>query len=250
MNGGATPVVKSAMRTLDLIEYVVARPAGVIAQELSEALAIPVSSLSYLLATMVDRTYLHREGRRYLAGPGLDRLRRPQEDNSLAELARPLVTALGRRLDETASLFELDGWELVVTATETCTQTLRLTLDVGARAPLHCVAAGKAILAAMPDADLCRYFMQCDRRSFTESTVTDTDGIRADLSWVRSHGYAVARDEYSIGLSAVGAAVLDRDAPVAAVSVAFPTARFSRDAEREATLQVQRTAKAIEALVL
>lgn len=37
--------VKSALRTLDLIEYVVAHPAGVAAQRIADALGIPMSSL-------------------------------------------------------------------------------------------------------------------------------------------------------------------------------------------------------------
>ena len=71
MAGAAqSTTVKSAMRTLDIIEYVVAHRQGVVAQDIAGALAIPVSSLSYLLATLVERDYLRREGRRYFAGPG------------------------------------------------------------------------------------------------------------------------------------------------------------------------------------
>ena len=62
------------MRTLDVIEFVVAHRQGVVAQEIAGALAIPVSSLSYLLATLTERGYLSRSGRRYLPGPGLQRL--------------------------------------------------------------------------------------------------------------------------------------------------------------------------------
>ena len=56
--------VKSATRTLDIIEYIVAHGRPLVAQEIAVALGIPVSSLSYLLGTLVDRGYLAREGRR------------------------------------------------------------------------------------------------------------------------------------------------------------------------------------------
>ena len=52
--------VKSATRTLDIIEYVVAHPRPLVAQEIATALGIPVSSLSYLLSTLVERDYLVR----------------------------------------------------------------------------------------------------------------------------------------------------------------------------------------------
>ena len=45
--------VKSATRTLDIIEYVVAHDRPLVAQEIAVALGIPVSSLSYLLGTLV-----------------------------------------------------------------------------------------------------------------------------------------------------------------------------------------------------
>ena len=52
--------VKSATRTLDIIEYVAAHSRPLVAQEIAVALGIPVSSLSYLLATLVERGYLAR----------------------------------------------------------------------------------------------------------------------------------------------------------------------------------------------
>ena len=80
--------VKSATRTLDIIEYVVAHDRPLVAQEIAVALGIPVSSLSYLLGTLVDRGYLAREGRRYSAGPGLQRLQASPGGFSLAERQR------------------------------------------------------------------------------------------------------------------------------------------------------------------
>src|SRR5215203_3558229 len=138
---GSQAGVKSALRTLDLIEFVVARPSGVVAQEIASALDIPVSSLSYLLATLIERDYLRREGRQYFPGEGLDRLRVPSAELSLIDRARPLLRALRSHLNETATLFRLEGWEAEAVLTETAGQPLRYSIDVGARMPLHAVAA-------------------------------------------------------------------------------------------------------------
>ena len=101
--------VKSATRTLDIIEYVVAHNRPLVAQEIAVALGIPVSSLSYLLGTLVDRGYLAREGRRYSAGPGLERLQARTHGFTLAERAAPLVRALRVQLNETASFWATNG---------------------------------------------------------------------------------------------------------------------------------------------
>ncbi|MDB5440572.1 MAG: IclR family transcriptional regulator [Caulobacteraceae bacterium] len=238
--------VKSALRTLDLIEYIVAHPAGVGAQDISAALAIPVSSLSYLLATLTDRSYLARVGRRYYAGPGLDRLRRSREDHSLAERAQPLIRALRLQVNETSSLFEQDGWELVAAVTETAEHTLRYSITIGARTPLHCVAAGKALLAALSPEALDRYFAESRRDRFTDHTLTDRAGLMAEMSTIREAGYARAQDEYLMGISAVGAAIMSGGTPAAAISVAIPSSRFTPEAEAQVVEQVLRTKRALE----
>jgi len=236
------------MRTLDLIEYVVAHPAGVSAQDIASALGIPKSSLSYLLVTLVERHYLNRDGRLYSAGAGLDRLRRPDADRSLAERGAPLIRALRLQLNETASLFEPEGWEMVVMLTETAEQKLRYALDVGSRMPLHCVSAGKAYLAALPDDRLERYFRESERVAFTDRTIVDEGALRVELARVREDGFARATDEYTRGITAIGRAIVIRGVPVAAVSVSVPVSRFEPPVEREVIEQVMRTARALEDL--
>jgi IclR family acetate operon transcriptional repressor len=104
--------VKSATRTLDIIEYVVAHDRPLVAQEIAVALGIPVSSLSYLLGTLVERGYLTRDGRRYLAGPGLERLQTHSHGFTLAERAAPLVRTLRVQLNETASFWVRRDWKV------------------------------------------------------------------------------------------------------------------------------------------
>lgn len=238
--------VKSAMRTLDLIEYVVANPAGLAAQDIAAALAIPVSSLSYLLATLVERDYLLRSGRRYFAGPGLDRLRRSGEELSLVDRARPLIKALRLRLNETSSLFEQKGWELEAVATETAEQTLRYSIDVGTRVPLHCVAAGKALLAAAPPEALEQYFAESNRPRFTPRTLSGEDELLEELAITRERGFARTRDELTLGISGIGVAVCDAAGrAIASIGVAVPSPRFTDEVETEIVEQISRTRAAI-----
>ncbi len=229
---GSATTVKSAMRTLDVIEHVVARPSGVVAQDIAGALDIPVSSLSYLLATLVEREYLQREGRRYSAGPGLERLRRPGADLSLTDRARPLVKELGNQLDETVTFFVRTGWEMEAVLNETAKQTLRYSLDIGARAPLYCVAAGKAILATMTPDDLNVYLAAVELRPFTANTIVDRSALIDALEEVRGSGIGVTCDEYTLGISGLGVAVLAGGIAVGGLGIAVPSSRFSLTLER------------------
>ena len=232
MSDAAANPVKSAMRTLDIVEYVVARDAPVVAQEIAVALAIPVSSLSYLLNTLVDRGYLAREGRRYTPGPGLERLQTRAHGFSLEERAAPLVRALRVQLNETASFFVRRDWEVEALVTETSDHALRYAVQMGTRTPMHGFAAGKAILAALPDAEIETYLRSTERAAFTPATITAAGDLRREIAEIRRTGIARTREEHTPGIQGVARAVIIEGETLGAFSVAIPTARFDAGVER------------------
>lgn len=237
----APATVKSATRTLDIIEYVVARGRPLMAQEIATALAIPVSSLSYLLGTLTDRCYLTREGRRYSAGPGLARLQSHSPAFTLAETVAPLVRALRVQLNETTSFFVRRGWEVTALATEPSEHALRYAVQTGSDAPLHGFSAGKALLAAMAEDELAKYFAESDRVAFTPSTIVAEPALRAEIVEIRKTGIARTTEEFTPGICGVGCvARIDGDV-VGAFSVAIPTVRFDAQVDARATLLLTRT---------
>lgn len=232
----ASPV-KSATRTLDIIEYVVARDRLVVAQEIADALQIPVSSLSYLLSTLVERGYLARDGRRYSPGPGLERIQPRAHEFSLTERATPLVRALRLQLNETASFFVRRGWEVEALATETSDHALRYAVRTGTLTPLHCFSAGKAILAALPDAEVDAFLAETDRQAFTERTIISAEALRTEIAAIRETGIAHTREEHSVGIHGVARAAIADGRLLGAFSVAIPTVRYDDAvAERAAAL--------------
>ncbi|MEN2787316.1 IclR family transcriptional regulator [Sphingomonas qilianensis] len=238
----ASNPVKSALRTLDIVEYVVARGAPVVAQEIAAALAIPVSSLSYLLTTLVDRGYLAREGRRYTPGPGLARLQIGAQGFSLKERVAPLVRALSQQLNETASFFVRQGWEVEALVTETSDHALRYAVQMGMRMPLHGFAAGKAILAAMPDDEIAAYLRDTDRAAFTPATITQAKDLGREIETIRRTGVARTREEHTPGIQGIGRAVVIDNATLGAFSVAIPTVRFDPAVERRTIELLVKTA--------
>jgi IclR family acetate operon transcriptional repressor len=238
--------VKSATRTLDIIEYVVAHDRPLVAQEIATALAIPVSSLSYLLATLVERGYLVRDGRRYSAGPGLERLQASRPGASLAERAAPLVRSLRIQLDETTSFWVRVDWEVEAIVTESSEQALRYAVPTGQRLPMHALAGGKALLAALPDAELDRYFAHAERASFTDATMVEEASLRAELAEVRRTGFATTDEEFSRGIVSIGRAVTLGGEPVGALSVAIPKVRTDEDIRARVRTLLERTAGMME----
>jgi len=238
--------VKSATRTLDIIEYVVATNRALVAQEIAVALGIPVSSLSYLLATLVDRGYLLRDGRRYQPGPGLERLQMRGASPSLADRTRPLVQWLRSQLNETASFFIRVGWEMEVIVTQSSDQALRYSLDTGKRLPMHALASGRALLASLPDAELERYFAESERVRFTPSTITAEKPLRREIALARAAGVADTDEEYSLGIRGIGCVVQIDGQPVGALSVAIPKVRLSDNRRDEAVALLHRACTMLE----
>ncbi len=246
-NNPATSSVKSATRTLDIIEYVVAAGRPLVAQEISTALAIPVSSLSYLLSTLVERGYLLRQGRRYTTGPGLERLQARSGGFSLVDRVAPLVRTLRVQLNETVSFWVQNDWQVEPIATESSEQALRYAVETGTRLPMHALASGKALLAAMPEEELDRFFAQAKLERFTPATITSEAKLRKQLEEVRKTGFAYTDEEYSLGITGIGRVVAIDQEMIGALSVAIPKVRNNEAMQMRAKDLMLRTAGLLEA---
>jgi IclR family acetate operon transcriptional repressor len=238
--------VKSATRTLDILEHVVGQGRPVSAVEIATVLAIPISSLSYLLGTLVERGYLIRNGRLHSPGPALSRLVAPGPATGLAERVAPRVRAISLQLDETAAFFVRHGPEMEAIACEVSAQPLRYSVEVGQPLPLHAFAAGKAILAALPPAELDAYFVEAERAAFTAHTVTAEAELRAQLQVIGKRGLARTGEEYTPGIVGLGRSVIAPDGTlIGAISVAIPAARANPALEERAALLLARAAEAL-----
>jgi IclR family acetate operon transcriptional repressor len=222
-----TGSVKSASRTIDILEQI-ARQGPASAREISRATRIPESSLSYLLATLVERDWLcSLSDRTYTLGSALSRLAAGAAP-SPAERRRVQLKLVARATGETACLFIRREHEIETIEVELSSQLLRFTPDRGMRVPLHSFAGGKAVLARMSAAALDAYLASGPRTRFTPFTLVDEADLRRDIAQTRKRGYAVAREEHTIGIVGLGVASDDQFS----LSIAVPTARFDDTFEK------------------
>jgi len=222
--------VKSAVRTLRILETVVAQGRPMAAHEIATALAIPVSSLAYLLNTLIGLGYLHRDGRRYLPGEALARLN-PEGVPDLAEMVGPLVRSIRDQLNETVGFFVARGFMIEAVASETGLHALRYTQEIGRPLPMHAFSAGKALLALFDEEGLSEYLAGAELSAFTPNTITDAGRLRAELDEIRRTGIARTREEYNQGIYSLGKAALRDGVALGAFSIAIPAARFDERLE-------------------
>lgn len=230
---GPTSTVKSAMRTLDILELLVAQGRPLAAHEIATALMIPVSSLSYLLTTLAERGYVEKLGRRYGPGAGLERLQPERASDDVIARAGPIIRALRLRLNETVGFFIPRGDEVEAAVSEIGTQALRYSLEVGRSAPMHAFAAGKAILASYSEEQLAAYFARSTREAFTHHTLTDEDDLRLEIEGVRRNGFARTREEHTPGIQGMARVVMSGGKAAGAISVAIPLPRVTPIAEAQ-----------------
>ncbi|GAA3752834.1 IclR family transcriptional regulator [Micromonospora maritima] len=225
--------VKSAGRTLDLLELLGDQPRHWTAADLAQALGIPKSSLHGLLRTLHARGWVEADagGTRFRLGVRALRVGAAylDGDDSVALLAG-VLDELSRRFGEAVHLGRLDGDQIVYLAKRESVHRLRLYSAIGRRLPAHATALGKALLAGLPEPEVDRLLPRPLPR-LTPATVTNRRDLGAALAAVRAAGYAVDREENAEGIVCFAMAVPLAEPAVDAVSVSVPVTRLRPDLE-------------------
>ena len=231
--------VKSAGRTLDVLELLADQPRAWTLVDLARELDIPKSSLHGLMRTMTVRGWVRADetGTRFRLGMRALQVGAAYLDgDDSVGLLSSVLDDLSRRLGETVHLGRLDGDQIVYLAKRDSTHRLRLYSAIGRRLPAHATALGKALLAQHPDAEVDR-MLQWPLQRLTPHTVTDPAVLHDALATVRATGYAVDREENAEGIVCFAMAVplsVPPTGPAAdAVSVSVPTTRLTDDVERQ-----------------
>lgn len=180
--------------------------------ELARQLRCSKSVVHRILVALVDTGYVASDPvtRRYRLGArALALARAGSAADDLRRRALPHLHAIRERTGETATLSILRGQARVYADQLEGRHAVKQTVEVGAEAPLHLGASGKAILAFMPEA----------------ARPPAGRGIEGDLERIRKRGYAVSHGERIPGATSVAAPVFDRDGVVGSISAAGVTAR-------------------------
>jgi len=185
-----------------------------------------------LVITLARRGYLATTpDRRYRLGPKVLSLARDLMDlTGLPTVARPILATLAHALGETVFLGMLDGTEVLYLDKFETHRSARMYSVVGTRNPVYCTALGKSLLAFLPDGrqhDILRRVTLIRRARNTHSSI---ETLMRDLEETRRRGYAIDDVENEEGIRCIGAPILNANGyPVAAISVAGPETRLTRD---------------------
>lgn len=223
--------VQSITRALAILETLAAGDEGLTLAKLARRVALPPSSAHRILTTLQRRRFVRFDPatmswtvgvQAFAVGNAFVRSR------DLVSLALPHMRRLMSDCGETVNFFMLDGDAAICMAQVQSQQMVRAISRPGGGMGLHRSAAGKMILAHMPERERAAMIGRSGLPRYTEHTITTPEALSRELALIRAEGISVDNEEFSIGLRCIAASVFDEAGAVqAAVSIAGPTARIT-----------------------
>lgn len=197
--------------------------------ELSRRTGFPRSSTHRMLLQLVRIGWIRRHGHTYELGMKMLELGSlAQHHDRLHQAALPVLHELHNATGLVVHLAVLDGTDVVYLEKLGGRFTLSVPSRVGGRQPAYRTAIGKALLAhSRVDAETV--FPE-PTVGPTRKSICDPARLRVELARVREQSVAHDRDETTVGVSCVAAAIGDGKNTVGALSVCGPTRAMNSSA--------------------
>lgn len=231
LNGEAKTTIKSVQKSLQILKYIVNDEGEVGISELQRELGYSSSTIHHLLQTLVGEGFVSQSSssKKYEIGPEF--LYATLEHKGFGKFfarAIPLLKDIAADSGETTILYVLSGNEAMAVLGQETTRTIRARFKVGRKIPLHSTATGKAFLAYLPEERVGSIIRATGLQKLGANTITDEDGLVAELGRIRDRGYSIEIDEYEELINALGFPVVNPHGKIfAVVCVVGPSGRFT-----------------------
>ena len=211
--------VPAATHTLAILRLLMTTDAPISAARIAAQLRLPRSTTYQLLKVMVDAGFVMHLKSHRTYGLGAAAYSLAQAYSTQQPLVRASTRhaqALAKLAGGSAHVSRLSsGMEVLYVLEERSAAAVSLITDVGVRLAAERTASGRAMLAALPDAEL-------KARVDAAGLGRQWQKIHTMVRQVRSRGWAEETEEVSVGQSSIAAAVLDHTGrPAAALAVTF-----------------------------
>jgi IclR family KDG regulon transcriptional repressor len=224
--------VRAVERAMQILSSFDVRQAELGVSEIAEATGLHKATTHRLLMTLFNGGFLERtaDGERFRLGLrlvelGLGALR----SLDFRRAAFPYMQGLVGRFQEICTLSIFDRGQVLYVEVVHSERSLTIAARVGRHLPTHCTASGKVLLAFLPP-EVVEPILNAPLAAYTEKTITSPGRLRQELEAVRQRGYALADEEFEVGIWAISAPVRDIGGNViAAMGIPFPTNRLRRE---------------------
>lgn len=225
--------VRSVQRALRILDcFSIEKPAmGV--TELSKQLGLHKSIVHALLITMEDEGFVQKDPatNQYFMTYKVFRLGNIVSENTeLKAVALPFMTRLRDLTGESVALNVIHDKRRLVVAIVESPMPIRLFIQVGQILYLHCSAAGKTLLAWLPQNVVDGIVESQGLPQMTPHTITNAEALKEDLRNVIKQGYAFCDGEGVWDAGSVAAPIFDYTGTmVASISIYGPLNRYHEE---------------------
>lgn len=198
--------------------------------ELAREIDLNKSNVQRILGTLLSLGYVEKDPatNRYSASLRMWEFGvRVAHRNQVRRAAQGYLRALFEKLNETIFLCVRDNEDVLYLDKMESAAPVRLSSQVGFRAPAIRTASGKAILAHQ-QSDVLERAIVAGREHFQINDV-DVSNLRDELAAIRRDGYAISESGYRTGINSIAAPIWARDGSVVgSIAITGPLERLTR----------------------
>ncbi|MFC7132325.1 MULTISPECIES: IclR family transcriptional regulator [Salinibaculum] len=230
-NSTGTRSLKTVSKAAEVLETIKSH-GGISVTELSRALDIPKSSAYTQLKTLSENGFVVKQDDEYvLALKFISFGEYVRNQHALYRHGKPHIDELARETEQYAHLVTEEngrGLNLYRSRGDTSVGGDYQNRKLQQPDYLHYTAAGKAILASLPDERVHEIIDQHGLPERTDNTITDSETLFKELAAIRERGYAYNDEEEIRGFRAIGTPIRGGDSKVlGSLSISGPTSYFS-----------------------
>ncbi len=238
------PSVKKAFQILHLIAR---NPEGLGISDLSRLLNLSKGTVHGVISALESFGAVVRDpgSKKYHLGITLLELGRQfYEQIELRHLARPHMEQLMEATGATVFIGVLNINRITILDVVESNNDLKITSPVGTTISIFAGAAGKVMLASLPEEEARRIVMERELPAFTPNSITDPSLYLQEIDRVKKQGFATDYEEYLTGVWAAAAPIKGwRQFRSAIWAVGFKTALNNRGMENLINKTVETASK-------
>jgi DNA-binding IclR family transcriptional regulator len=227
-SGGGPPSRSPLQRAFLALDLLSAEPKT--AADIARSLRINRSSALRLLRELEGTGYVARSliTKRYslVSARFQHAAARSTDHSDLSEIVDPILRSVRDESDESAVFAVPSADAMVYLGFFPSHHVLAVHESLGAIRPMHCSALGKAYLSALADRKFDETLGRLSYDGGTSNAAKNPDELAFRVDAARRCGYAIDRDETSVGVSCVAAPLWVGGSLVGAVGITGPSSRL------------------------
>jgi IclR family transcriptional regulator, pca regulon regulatory protein len=208
--GTGPDFIEALARGLEVIAAFTPNRPAMSLTEVATATGLARPTARRILLTLQELGYVRADGPGFALTPRvLDLGVAYVRSMGLWDVARPHMERLSQRTNESCSVAQLDGSDIVYVARVAVPKIVALAVQIGTRFPALQTSLGKVLLAALPPERVDEVLAEPTRSGLVPRWQPDRAERDAELREVRARGWALTDEQLALGIRSVAAPLRD-----------------------------------------